>query len=326
MLCVYHACCDIMLQRVLLGISHAMRMPDVGAFRRMIQPRSVMLRGYLFMEKAMVRQHSLPYQDSGGATNEPYSPRPARGTSSGVVLALSLLLLVVAWKALVVVKNYPAFVLPAPEAVLSRLASELVGGTLLHHTEITLTEAMGGFSIALAASLLIGYALAHAPRLERVLAPQLAATQAIPVVAIAPLIILWVGADIRAKILVAALVTFFPILSSTVVALRAVPRELLEMAHISGANACQTIWYVELPLALPGIFGGVKAGLALATTGAVVGEFVGGRDGLGALINIARGLFDTPLMFAALITLAALTLSFYLAAMLLERVLVRWEW
>jgi NitT/TauT family transport system permease protein len=125
--------------------------------------------------------------------------------------------------------------------------------------------------------------------------------------------------------LVAALVTFFPILSSTVVALRGVPRELLEMAKISGANRRQVFWHVELPLALPGIFGGVKAGLALATTGAVVGEFVGARDGLGALINISRGLFDTPLMFAALITLAALTLTFYLIAVLLERALVRWE-
>jgi NitT/TauT family transport system permease protein len=124
---------------------------------------------------------------------------------------------------------------------------------------------------------------------------------------------------------VAALVTFFPILSSTVVALRSVPRELLEMAKISGANRRQAFWHVELPLALPGIFGGVKAGLALATTGAVVGEFVGARDGLGALINISRGLFDTPLMFAALITLAVLTLTFYLIAVLLERALVRWE-
>ena len=275
----------------------------------------------------MVRPHSLRYRNDHGTATEPSrSTGTVRSTSSVTVLALSLLLFVAAWKALVVVKNYPAFVLPAPEAVLSRMVSELVGGTLLRHTQFTLIEALGGFGIALAASLLIGYALAHAPRLERVFAPQLAATQAIPVVAIAPLIILWVGADIRAKILGAALGTFFPILSSTIVALRAVPRELLDMAHISGATAWQTIRYVELPLALPGIFGGVKAGLALATTGAVVGEFVGGRDGLGALINIARGLFDTPLMFAALITLAALTLSFYLVAMLLERALVRWEW
>jgi NitT/TauT family transport system permease protein len=142
----------------------------------------------------------------------------------------------------------------------------------------------------------------------------------------APLIILWVGTGTEARVLVAALVTFFPILSATVAGLRAVPRELIEMAHISGATRLQLLRLVELPLALPGIFVGVKAGLALATTGAVVGEFVGGRDGLGALINIARGLFDTPLMFAALVVLATVTLLFYLAAVLLERALVRWEY
>jgi NitT/TauT family transport system permease protein len=244
----------------------------------------------------------------------------------GIGLATSLVLLAVIWKLVVVIHNYPAFVLPAPDQVLDRLMSEWVSGTLPHHTLLTLVEALGGFGIALVVSLVLGYLLAHAPRLEQILAPQLAATQAVPVVAIAPLIILWLGSDIRSKIVVAALVTFFPILSSTIVALRSIPRELLEMAQISGANVWQTLWYVELPLSLRGIFGGVKSGLALATTGAIVGEFVGGRDGLGALINISRGLFDTPLMFAALVMLAILTLSFYLFVTLLERVLIRWEW
>ena len=223
------------------------------------------------------------------------------------------------------IRDYPAFVLPAPERVLERLLSELSSGTLRGHTAITLAEALGGFALALAVSLPLAYLLAHSPRLERLLAPQLAATQAIPVVAIAPLIILWVGTGLDAKILVAGLVTFFPILSSAVVAFRSIPRELREMATISGASRWQMLSLVDLPLALPGIFGGVKAGLALATTGAVVGEFVSGRDGLGALINISRGLFDTPLMFVALLVLAALTLSFYLLAVLLERALVRWE-
>lgn len=274
-----------------------------------------------------MRQQSLLYRQQGQPDSDRAAPRreDERGPLPGVSLALSVALLLVAWKALVVARDYPAFVLPAPDMVLRRLLDELAGGTLLHHAGFTLVEALGGFALALAASLLLGYLLAHAPRLERVLAPQLAATQAVPVVAIAPLIILWVGADIRSKVLVAALVTFFPILSSTIVALRSVPRELREMALISGANRRQMIRYVELPLALPGIFGGVKAGLALATTGAVVGEFVGGRDGLGALINISRGLFDTPLMFAALLTLATMTLSFYLIAVLLERALIRWE-
>jgi NitT/TauT family transport system permease protein len=275
----------------------------------------------------MIRHPSLTYRrDSPDEERVDGSPqRAARTISSGAGLALSLVLLALAWKALVVIRGYPAFVLPAPEAVLGRLAEELAGGPLLHHAAVTLAEALGGFGLALAVSLPLGYVLAHSRRLERLLAPQLAATQAVPVVAIAPLIILWVGTGLDAKILVAALVTFFPILSSTVVALRGVPRELLEMATISGAGRRLALWHVELPLALPGIFGGAKAGLALATTGAVVGEFVSGRDGLGALINISRGLFDTPLMFVALLALAALTLAFYLAAALLERALVRWE-
>ncbi len=269
--------------------------------------------------------HSMPLMRHQDDEQPPQPRTPSRlGPAFGLVVSLALLALV--WKLIIVVRHYPAFVLPAPEVVLRRLLDEMLGGTLPHHAWLTLIEAVSGFGIALALSLVLGYLLAHAPRIERILAPQLAAMQAIPIVAVAPLIILWIGGDIRSKILVAALVTFFPILSSTIVALRGVPRELVEMALISGANRWQTLRYVELPLALPGIFGGVKAGLALATTGAVVGEFVAGRDGLGALINISRGLFDTPLMFAALVTLAALTLTFYLLANLLEWLLVRWEW
>jgi NitT/TauT family transport system permease protein len=270
-------------------------------------------------------------------TEQPYRYSPARapeprklpGLQRRIPAELSLLVsgavLVLAWKILVELRGYPAFVLPAPDLVAQRLFAEIGGGTLLHHSRVTLSAAVGGFALALSLSLLLGYLLAHVRWLERVVAPQLAASQAVPVVAVAPLIILWVGAGIEARVLVAALVTFFPILSSTIVALRNVPRELLEMARISGATRWQVLRLVELPLALPGIFGGVKAGLALATTGAVVGEFVGGRDGLGAMINIARGLFDTPLMFTALAMLAAMTLTFYLLATLLERLLVRWE-
>jgi NitT/TauT family transport system permease protein len=240
-------------------------------------------------------------------------------------VAISLLVIFGVWQVIVLLSDYPAFILPGPLLVLQRLADEFIYGTLLQHTQVTLTAAVVGFLLALLVSLILGYLLAKSPRLERFLAPQLAASQAIPVVALAPLIILWVGADLEARILVAALVTFFPVLSATIVALRAVPRELIDMARISGATWWQMLWYVEAPLSLPILFGGVKTGLALATTGAVVGEFVGGRDGLGALINIARGLFDTPLMFAALLTLAGLTLIFYTASMLLERLLVRWE-
>lgn len=237
-------------------------------------------------------------------------------------LPLSVVALLALWEVVVAVQGYPAFLLPAPSRVWSRFLAVAADGVLWTHTRATLLEAIGGFAAALAFALVLGYSIASWPWLERVLAPHLAAIQAVPVVAVAPLIVLWVGTDLRAKILVAALVTFFPMLLSTVVALRSVPRELREMAIISGANRWQLLRYVELPLALPVLFGGIKTGLALATTGAVVAEFVSGRDGLGVLINISRGLFDTPLMFVALAVLVAITLTFYTAATLLERWLV----
>jgi NitT/TauT family transport system permease protein len=242
-----------------------------------------------------------------------------------VGLPAAIIGLLTFWQALVSVGGYRTFILPAPGVVLERLVTTATSGLLWQHTSATLVEALGGFGMALVLGLSLGYLLAHIPWLERAMAPVLAASQSVPVVAIAPLIILWFGPGLQSKLLIAALITFLPILLSTVIALRAIPRELREMALISGASRWQMLRYVESSLALPVIFGGVRSGLALATTGAVVGEFVAGRNGLGALINIASGLFDTPLIFVALLTLAAITLGLYLAATLIERLLVTWE-
>lgn len=272
----------------------------------------------------MIRQPVAPVERHPEQRQD-VSATPAVPFASTGWMALSVLLLVLGWWLIVRWQDYPAFILPTPGLVLGRWLREMTQGTLPWHTVTTLAESLGGFTLALIVSLVLGYVLAHAPRLERVVAPQIAATQAVPIVAIAPLIVLWIGADLRAKILIAALVTFFPMLSSTVFALRSVPRDVIEAAQIDGARRWALLREIELPLALPGIFAGVKASLALATTGAVVGEFVGGSTGLGALLNIARGLFDTPLLFAALLNLALLTLGYYLLATLAERLLVRWE-
>ena len=241
----------------------------------------------------------------------------------GLPFGLSVVLIV--WQLIVSIGNYRTFILPAPAVVLQRFVSAVQSGILWQHVSATLIEALGGFALALSAGLILGYIIAHVRWLDAMLSPLLAASQAIPIVAVAPLIILWSGPGLQSKILIAALITFFPIVMSTSVALRSIPRELREMALISGANRWQMLRYVESALALPGIFGGIRTGLALATTGAVVGEFVAGRDGLGALINIARGLFDTPLIFVALITLAGMTLVMYLIATVLERWLVTWD-
>ncbi|NJP07071.1 MAG: ABC transporter permease [Chloroflexaceae bacterium] len=240
-------------------------------------------------------------------------------------LPVMFLLVVVFWQGLVVVQGYEAFILPGPADVWQRLLEAAGEGILWQHMQATLLAALGGFALALSFSLVLGYVLAAIPWLERALAPLLAASVAMPVIALAPLIMLWFGAGLTSKLLVAALTAFFPMLIGTIVALHGVPRELRDMARISGANRWQMLRYVEFPLALPVLFGGVRTGLSLAIIGAVVGEFVSGRHGLGALINIARSLFDTPLIFVCLLLLGLLALGAYLLSLGLERLLVQWE-
>ncbi len=246
--------------------------------------------------------------------------------SQWIGLPLVLLLLVLGWHMLVMMRGYQPFILPGPAVVVERFIITAQSGVLWTHVAITLHAALGGFLLALVVGLLLGYLLAHLRWMERALAPVLAASQAIPILAVAPLLILWFGTGFSARALIAGTITFFPIVISTIVALRGIPRELREMALISGATRWQILRHIEVPLALPVLFGGIRTGLSLATTGAVVAEFVAGRVGLGALITIARGLFDTPLIFVALVMLAGMTLTFYLLIYLLERLLVRWEW
>ena len=232
--------------------------------------------------------------------------------------------LLLAWQALVMVVHIPTWLLPSPLAVLRRFEVALADGTLRAHLEPTVVESLGGFGVALALGTSLGYAVGHSPRLERWLAPYLAALQAIPIIAIAPLLVVWTANGLMRNILVAALVVFFPIFSSAVAGVRGIPRELREVARVEGANHGQTLWHVELPLALPTLFSGIRTSLAYATTGAVVAEFVGTRYGLGAMINIARGLLDMPLLFVAIVCLIGVTLLFYCVMIVVEFALTGW--
>ncbi len=229
-------------------------------------------------------------------------------------LALALLL----WAAVVRLGQYPEYLVPSPVRVAERFVTAIGDGTWWRHTRVTLLESLLGFGLGFGVAVPLGWALARSRPLERALSPYLAASQSMPVIAIAPLVVLWFGYGLFPKVLICALVVFFPILVNTLVGIRNVPRDLLEVAQVFGANRWQMLRLVELPLALPVLLGGVRLGLTLSITGAVVAEFIGADVGLGALLNISRGMFDTPLTFVALVTLMAIASLLYGAATALD--------
>ncbi len=237
-----------------------------------------------------------------------------------------LLLLLALWQAVVLVGEYPTFVLPTPSAVAAKFVAVARSGLLWQHLRVTLAETLLGFGLGFVSATALGYGLAKHPVAERWVAPWLAAMQAVPVVAVAPLLVVWFGFGIASKVMVCALIVFFPVLINTIVGVRSVDREWLELMTMLRASAWQRFWWLEVPAALPVLFGGIKLGVTLAVVGAVVGEFIGAREGLGALINIARGgLYDTPLLFVALFTLAGMALTLYGLVTLIERRVVRWQ-
>jgi NitT/TauT family transport system permease protein len=164
----------------------------------------------------------------------------------------------------------------------------------------------------------LGYILAKSPFLERLAGPYIAAMQSIPAVAIAPLLVIWFGSGKLSKVLICALIVFFPVLVNTIVGIRSVDAGLTTLMRSLRANRWQTFIMLEVPASLPVLLGGLKIGVVLAVIGAVVGEFVGADRGLGFLINLSKGLFNTPLMFVALITLGAISLTLYLLVTGLE--------
>ncbi len=243
----------------------------------------------------------------------------------GAVAPALFLLALLLWQAAATWTGLPEFILPSPAAVWGRFLAALQDGSLLRHTAATLTEVVAGLALGLLAALSLGYLLAKSRTAERMLSPFIVASQAIPVVAIAPLLIIWFGPGQLSKVLISALIVFFPVLVNTVVGVRAVPEDLHDLMRSLRATRWQVFTQLEVPAALPVLLGGLKVGATLSVIGAVVGEFLGADRGLGLLINVARGLYDTALVFVAVFMLVAMALTFYTAVALLERKLLAWR-
>lgn len=238
-----------------------------------------------------------------------------------VALALAILL----WELAVRWSGYPAFTLPPPGLVWARFWQVLGNGSLARHVWVTLQEVLGGLALGVGTATVLGYMLAKAPLFERFVSPYIVASQSIPVVAIAPLLIRWFGPGMLSKVLICALIVFFPVLINTIVGLRSVPEELQELMRSLRASRLQTATYLEVPAALPVFLGGLRIGATLSVIGAVVGEFVGADRGLGFLINVGRGQYDTALVFVAVFTLITLALALYGLVVFLEARLLSWR-
>ena len=236
---------------------------------------------------------------------------------------VSLAAFLAVWKAATLIGGYPEFILPAPEVVAVRAVRAIGSGVLWEHTAVTLLEVVLGFAVGAALAVLAGIALGKSVLIERVLSPYIVAAQAVPILALAPLLDIWFGGGLLARVVICALIVFFPIAIATMVGVRSADPLLAEMLHGLGATGAQRVRLLDVPSALPVIFGGLRVGVTLAVIGAVVAEWAGASTGLGVLINIAnQGLFDTPLMFVALATLAAIGLAFYGLVVIAERRLV----
>ncbi|MEM7694742.1 MAG: ABC transporter permease [Pseudomonadota bacterium] len=210
------------------------------------------------------------------------------------------------WWALTALVDPPAYVFPPPSAVFNAFVERWP--MLLRNAGITALEIVLGLGVGLVAGVLTALAVAAAPVVRRFVLPIVIVTQSLPVFAIAPLLVVWLGYGIASKIVMAALIIYFPIATAYAEAMSRVPAELIDLARLHGARRRQILWLVRAPAGLPGLVAGLKVAATVAPIGAVVGEWVGASAGLGYVMLHANARLQTDVLFAALVCLSALAL------------------
>ena len=242
------------------------------------------------------------------------------GHAASVGLAIGLLVL---WQVVVKLLGVPAWLLPAPTDIVSAMVAN--AGSLTFHGLVTLSEVLVGFALAFLVGVALAIAIAKVPVLDRALYPYVVASQTIPVIAIAPLLLFWFGYGLWPKAIVVVLISFFPIAVNTVDGFRSVDPELRNLLRTMGASPAQIFTKVELPAALPYLLSGTKVAIAVSVIGAVVGEWVGAQAGLGYYMIRAAAQFHADLVFAAIVVLSALGIGLFGLVALVERVALRYR-
>ncbi|HEX3802097.1 MAG TPA: ABC transporter permease [Solirubrobacteraceae bacterium] len=235
---------------------------------------------------------------------------------------LAIVLLLAIWQAYVDVSGVSRFVLPSPHEVLRALVDDR--GTLWHNLKPTAAEILCGISLATLIGVLSAVVLHFSDLARRALYPPLVASQAVPIVILAPLLVVWLGFGLLPKLIVIALVCFFPIVVTTLSGLQTVDPDLIKLLRTFDSSRKQTFWRVELPSALPGLFAGAKLAAVFSVIGAVFAEQAGSTSGLGLLLNVTISNLETAEAFATVLVLAAFAILLFALLTLAERRALPW--
>lgn len=235
-----------------------------------------------------------------------------------------LVLLVVAWDGYIRAWNVPTYVLPHPMGVAKRFVQQISSGEIFPHVVATAQEAMLGFALGSVVAILIGAIVSRSRFIEDVLRPYIITTQTTPMVVLAPLFLVWFGFGILPKVLIAAIICFFPLLVNVMAGLASVGPMERRLFRSLRASTWQTFVRLEIPCATPFIFAGLRITVVLSVIGAVVGEFVGAKAGLGYLAVTAAGNLDTELLFVSVLWLMGMGLVLYLTVVQIEQKVLFW--
>jgi NitT/TauT family transport system permease protein len=236
---------------------------------------------------------------------------------------LVLVATVITWEAASRLLAIPSYILPTPSSSIAELISS--PWYFFKQGLFTIEVTLIGFLLALILGFLLAVAIAYSEFLERTLYTLLVALNSVPKVALAPLFVIWLGTGVQSKLAIVITIAIFPIVIDTVLGLRSADPDLLSLARSAGASPMQILLKIRLPSALPSMFAGMKVAISLSLVGAIVGEFVAGDTGLGQIILLAQGMFQTPRMFVSIILLGILGTALFYSIDVLEHMLIPWH-
>jgi NitT/TauT family transport system permease protein len=243
-----------------------------------------------------------------------------------ILLTITIfVVLIVIWDLYVRLLGLSSLVLPSPYQVWLSLVENTLSGRLIDHMWVTLSEVLLGFLLGSVVGIALGTLTAQSPLMRTILGPYILASQAMPKLALAPIIVIWLGFGIAPKVVITALICFFPLLENTIIGLTSTNPHQVELFQVLTASRWQSFIKLRVPHALPVIFAGLRVAITLAVVGAVVGEYVGANRGLGALVIAAQGSFDTPLMFAIFVYLTVIGIVLYKLMELVEQTAFSWR-